>query len=324
MLDQEKSLIPQIELLNSPESEFFAKLTDLQLLEGLQQINYKGPKKIASDSKTSPEALSFIAENEYGIDTKCAVARNPKTPKSALNHLICISSLYDSVDKDRLFLNLAQNESIAIEALNLINKLTNNTKVRKEISKKTNDINTLYTYAVEVADSLNNDHTYEGNTHPSFDSKVEFGDKLELALLLASNPNIPYEAKIILSECGYKIGYRQSISQDCSNLAGTLKFYLFINNLDDLSFLKELLNRNGGNSENNFGFKCVIARHKETPPEILQALSLEDEYVYPQYAIDNPNLPIQFLHDVIAKKNKNSKYAFNTFNYRISKNDLIS
>jgi hypothetical protein len=320
MSSKEKFPTPKSESTNSPESQIlFEQLTNLQLLEGLKQINFVGYKKLASDPKTSSEALSFLAENDFEIDVKCAVARNSNTPQTALNHLICISSLYNSEDKDRLFLSLSRNDIISTEALQLINKLTNNNTVRLELANKINNPQLLYTYAKEVSDSLNNDKTYDGNSSPSIESKIQRSDKIGLAILLASNLNTPYEAKIILSDCGYKIGYRIG-DKDCGNLAGYLKYKLFMNNLNDLSFLKELVNRDGGDNGNNFGFKCVIARLKETPLEILKVLSLESEYVYPEYAIHNPNMSTEFLYELIASEHQNSKYAHQSIDKRINDN----
>jgi hypothetical protein len=328
MSSKEKFPTPKSESTNSPESQIsFEQLTNLQLLEGLKQINFVGYKKLASDPKTSLEALSFLAENDFEIDVKCAVARNSNTPQTALNHLICISSLYNSEDKDRLFLSLSRNDIISTEALQLINKLTNNNRVRLEMANKINNPQLLYTYAKEVADSLNNDKTYEGNSYPSIEAKIQLSDKIDLAILLASNLNTPYEAKIILSDCGYKIGYRIG-DKDCDNLAGYLKYKLFMNNLNDLSFLKELLSRNGGNDNfmsdsGNFKFKSVIAKSKEAPSEILQILSLEDSFVVPEYAIHNPNMPIEFLYELIANEHQNSKYAHQSIDKRINdKSDL--
>ena len=60
---------------------------------------------------------------------------------------------------------------------------------------------------------------------------------------------------------------------------------------------------------NNFQFKCLIAKFNQTPPEILQTLSLQGGFVVQEYAINNPNIPIEFLRNLIQSENENSKSA---------------
>ena len=219
----------QSELITIPESPFYLEqLTNLQLLEALKKVNFLGYREMASDPKTSPEALFFMAENDFKIDVKCSVASNPNTPQAALNHLICLSSLYSSNDKKKLFFSLSQNDNIHREGLYLISKLTDNTQTRIEIVKKINDPTILSTFAKEVSDSLNNDDPFERYSAPDLESKIEHSNRIRLAVLLASNPNLTYEAKIALADCGYKVGYQHSISHDSGNLAGYLKYLLFI------------------------------------------------------------------------------------------------